>query len=164
MFAFAFLFVYICSHVGWFAGCHPSGPARSHFGSIVAPLVTCFIIVRSNLMQFRPHFGGYSITPGTASCIRLWYSPRALHTRHNAKHLQQTCKKLLKKRTSKRLAENLQRTSKKHARNAKMLQRTSKNPAKRNLKITNGMLHSSTQQQPQRGPSFIIRGRRCARR
>jgi hypothetical protein len=55
-------------------------------------------------------------------------------------------------------------TSKTLARNAKNLQRTSKKPAKRNLKITNGILHSSTQQQPQRGPNFIIRWRRCARR
>ena len=43
------------------------------------------------------------ISHGTASCIKFWYSPRAAHTRHNAEHLQQTCKKLVKKTTSKKL-------------------------------------------------------------
>ena len=63
------------------------------------------------------------MTLGIASYIKLWYSPRAVHTIHNAENLQQTCKKLLKKITNKKLAKNLQRTSKQLAKN---LQRTSK--------------------------------------
>ena len=66
------------------------------------------------------------MTPGTASCTKFSYSPKAPHARHNAEHMQRTCKKLLKKRTSKKLA----RTSKKLARNPKILQRISKKPAK----------------------------------
>ena len=73
------------------------------------------------------------MTPGTASGTKFWYSPKAPHARHNAEHLQRTCKKLLKKRTSEKLAENLQTTNKKFARDAKNLQRTSKKPAKQNL-------------------------------
>ena len=68
------------------------------------------------------------MTLGIASCVKFWYSPKAPDTRNNAEHLQRTCKKLLNRRTSKKLAENLQRTSKKLARNARNLQRTSKNP------------------------------------
>ena len=41
------------------------------------------------------------------------------------------------------------RTGKKRARNAKSLQRVSKNPTKPNLKITNGILHTSYAQHPQ---------------
>ena len=82
-----------------------------------------------NLAPFRPHFEWFSMTLGTASGIEFSYSPKAPHTRHNTEHLQRTCKKLLKTRTSKKLAP-----SKKLARNAKNLQRTSKKPAKQNTK------------------------------
>ena len=73
------------------------------------------------------------MTLGNTSYIKLWYSPKPPDTRNNAELQQRSCKKLLKKKTSKKLAENLQRTSKKLARNAKNLQRTSKKPAKLNL-------------------------------
>ena len=73
------------------------------------------------------------MTLGIDSYIKSWYSPKQPDTRNNAELLQRSCKKLLKKKTSKKLAKNLQRTSKKLARYAKNLQRTSKKAAKQNL-------------------------------
>ena len=58
---------------------------------------------------------------GIASCTKFWHSPKAPDARNNAEHLQRSCKKLLKKRTSKKLAENLQRTSMKLDRTSKKL-------------------------------------------
>ena len=57
-------------------------------------------------------FGIASMTLGIASYITFWYSPKSTDTRNNAKLLQRSCQRLLKKRTGKTLAENLQRTSK----------------------------------------------------
>ena len=73
------------------------------------------------------------MTLGIASYIKFWYSHKPPDTRNNAELQLRSCKKLLKKKTSKKLAKNLQRTSKKLTRNAKNLQRTSKKPAKLNL-------------------------------
>ena len=77
-----------------------------------------------------PHVEGFSMTLGIASYIKFWYSHKPPDTRNNAELQLRSCKKLLKKKTSKKLAKNLQRTSKKLARYAKNLQRTIKKPAK----------------------------------
>ena len=74
-----------------------------------------------------------SMTLGIASYITFWYSPKSPDTRNNAKLLQRSCQRLLKKRTGKTLAENLQRTSKKLARDAKNLQRIGKKPAENEI-------------------------------
>ena len=73
------------------------------------------------------------MTLGIDSYIKSWYSPKQPDTRNNAELLLRSCKKLLKKKTSKKRAENLHRTSKKLTRNVKNLQRTSKKAAKLNL-------------------------------
>ena len=73
------------------------------------------------------------MTLGIASFIKFWYSHKPPDTRNNAELQQRSGKKLLKKKTSKKLAKNLQRTSKTLTRNAKNLQRPSKKLAKLNL-------------------------------
>ena len=60
-------------------------------------------------MKFRVHFEYFPVTSGIASCIKFWYSPKGVHTRRDAEHLKRPYKKLLKKRTSKKLAK-VQRT------------------------------------------------------
>jgi hypothetical protein len=60
-------------------------------------------------VKFRVHFEYFPVTPGIASCIKFWYSPKPPHTRRDAEHLKRPYKKLLKKRTSKKLAK-VQRT------------------------------------------------------
>ena len=102
-----------------------------------APLVTFFMILEGFWHRFRPHFEGFSMTLGIASMtlgiasyITFWYSPKSPDTRNNAKLLQRSCQRLLKKRTGKTLAENLQKTSKNLPKKTKNLQSTSKQPAK----------------------------------
>ena len=62
----------------------------------------------------------------------------------------------------------LQRTCRELARNLHEMQRICKKLArmfpKQSLEIATTILYSSERQQPQRRPSFIIRGRQCARR
>ena len=89
---------------------------------------------------FRPfnhHFERFSKTFAIVCCMDFQYYVKPPDTRNNAEHLQRTCKKLRNERTSKKLADTRQRTSKKLPRNANNLHRTSKKPAKLNLRITN---------------------------
>ena len=161
-----FLFSNLCEHLGicFCTPCHPPGPAWSHFWSIVVPLVTLLMICEANWYLSELILKGIQELLAPLLALNFGIRQERYTPDTMQEHLLQTCKKLLKKRTGKKLAENLKRTSKKLAINAKNPQRTSKKPAEQNLKITNGILNSSTQQQPQRGPSFIIRVRRCARR
>ena len=66
----------------------------------------------------RSHVDICSMILGVASYIKFWYSHKPPDTRNNAELQQRSCKKLLKQKTSKKLAKNLQRTSK------KLMQRT----------------------------------------
>ena len=98
------------------------------------------------------------MTLGIASYIKFWYSPKPPDTRNNAELQQRSCKKLLKKKTSKKLANNLQRTSNQLARYAKNLPKS---------EISSGVFHSSARQQPQQTSSYKIGGggtRACALR
>ena len=88
-----------------------------------------FSWLMKNIGSFQGYFERFSMYLGISSSIKFWHSPKAPDARNNAEHLQRSCKKLLKKRTIKKLAENLQRTSMKPIRNPKNLQRTSKKPA-----------------------------------
>jgi hypothetical protein len=94
----------------------------------------------SHLSLFLKDFGTFQasfwMTPGTASGTKFWYPPKAPRTRHNTEHLQWTCEKLQKKRTSKEVAENFRRTSE----NLQEMQRTYRELA-RNLPKTKSQKH-----------------------
>ena len=142
------------------------------YSPFLSPRTKCF--PRHPQSSSRSHFSWFLKVFGTFSSLILkdfqWLLASLLILNSDIRPNRQTpetlqnscrdlCEKLLKKRTGKKLAENLQRTSKKLARDAKNLQRTSKKPAKNEFpnsqtayairrlripKFTNGVLHSST--------------------